>query len=412
MSGELKIVSSPSLTVYAHILNTAASIWNGGSFETYSAPNYLTYGISMAEQGGSGVYVGDFPTPITVADKYEVIYYIQSGGAQVEGDPVAGTGAIDRTGPTITTVSSSIGSGMSFLSMQEELSDRLAAYDNTVSSDAKKLKRWLNMAVQDITSRQNWPFMLAHEVVQTTGDYTTGTASVAAGSTLVTLSSPPATSAVDWFLRFANDSNWYRVIAHTASSPSATISPAYIGPTDLVSGAFKLRKLFYATSTPLDSILDIKKMTPGRFLESANSRDVDVFLPLYWDAGAVYKYISSIPGSDGGVRFSLLYSPAGPENLQVRGIKRLADMVADTDTSLIPSRWQTAIIDLAAFYGFSSLDDTRAGTFIQKAEQVIQAMAATYDADLGRSRVSRSLNTGILEGPAYVLPPQYGVNQA
>ena len=112
------------------------------------------------------------------------------------------------------------------------------------------------------------------------------------------------------------------------------------------------------------------------------------------------------------MRFSLLYSPGWPENLQVRGVKRLADMVLDTDTSLIPVRWQTGIIDLAAFYGFSTLDDTRAGTFYQKADAVINAMIETYDPDLGRSRVTRSLNTGILEGPAYVLPPQYGVNQA
>lgn len=412
MSGELKIVSSPSLTVYGHILNTAAQIWNGSTFETYSASNYLNYGISLTEQGGSGVYVGNFPILITTADRYEVVYYIRNGGAQAEGDPIAGTGVIDRAAATSTTVNSSTGSGMTFLSMQEELSDRLAAYDNTISSDAKKLKRWLNMAVQDITSRQNWPFMVAHEVIQTVGDITTGTVSVTAGSTLLTFSSAPTVSTVDWFIRFGNDSNWYRVVAHTASSTSATISPAYIGPTDLVAGTYKLRKLFYATSTPMDSILDIKKMAPGRFLESANARDVDVFLPLYWDAGAVYKYISSIPDSTGGVRVSFLYSPAAVENLQVRGIKRLADMVLDSDTSLIPPRWQTAIIDLAAFYGFSSLDDNRAGAFIQKAEQMINAMIQTYSPDLGRARVTRSLNTGILEGPAYVLPPQYGVNQA
>lgn len=412
MSGELKIVSSPGFTVYAHILNTSANIWNGSAFETYSVANYVTYGISLMEQGGSGVYIGDFPILITTADKYEVIYYIRSGAVEAEGDSIAGTGTIDRTGTTTVTVSSSASPGMSFLVMQEELSDRLSAYDYTVSSDAKRLKRWLNMAVQDITSRQNWPFMLAHEVIQTIGDYTTGTVSVSAGSALATLSSPPAYSLLDWFIRFENDSNWYRVTAHTASSTSVTISPSYIGPTNLTSGTFKARKLFYSTSTPLDSVLDVKKMSPGRFLESANARDVDVFLPLYWDAGAVYKYISSVPGADGGIRFSLLYSPSSQENLQVRGVKRLADMVLDTDTSLIPVRWQSAIIDLAAFYGFSSLDDNRAGAFFQKAEQVIEAMATTYDADLGRSRVTRSLNTGILEGPAYVLPPQYGVNQA
>lgn len=297
---------------------------------------------------------------------------------------------------------------MLFLTMQQELSDRLAAYDQTVAADATKLKRWLNMAQQDITSRQNWPFMLAHEIIQTATDITTGTIAVASGSTALTFTSGPAVSAAEYFIKFGQETIWYKISAHTAASTSATLSTAYGGASNLTASTYTLRKLFYGTSTPLDSILDIKRTASGLFLESANARESDVFLSLYWDAGEIYKYISSIPDSMGGVRISFIYCPSSVENLQVRGIKKLSDMSADADTSIIPARWHSTILDLASFYGFSSLDDNRATTFYQKADAGIQFMAQTYGPDLGRMRVAKSVQAGIAEGPQYQLPSQYG----
>ncbi len=301
---------------------------------------------------------------------------------------------------------------MNFLTMQQELSDRLAAYDQTVSGDATKLKRWLNIAQQDITSRQNWPFMLAHEIIQTAVDITTGTIAVASGATTLTFTSGPAVSVSEYFIKFGTETSWYKISSHTAASTSAIITPAYGGTSNLTTSTYVLRKLFYATSTPFDSILDMKKTASGRFIMSANSRDTDVFLPLYWDSGEIYKYISSIPDSTGGVRVSFLYSPSAVENIQVRGIKKLTDLSADADISIIPARWHSTMIDLASFYGFSSLDDSRAKDFYAKAEAGVEAMAQTFDPDLGRHRVSRSVQTGISsEGPAFTLPSQYGVNQ-
>lgn len=298
---------------------------------------------------------------------------------------------------------------MTFLQMQQQLAYRLGAYDQSVSSDATKLKSFLNMAQQDITARQNWDFMLAHEIVQTVVDITTGTVSVSAGGTTVTFSSAPAVSVTDWFIKFSSSDNWYRISDHTAASTTATLTQAYGETSNLSSGTYTLRKLFYSTSTPLDSILDIKKTTDGSVLASSSARDTDVFLPLYWDSGEVYKYISSIPESDGDLRFSLIYSPSSVINLQVRGIKRLSDMSADSDVSVIPSRWHPTVVELGAYYGFSSLnDDSRAKMAYEKSELGVQSMASVYSPDLGRSRVMKSLTDGVAEGPAYTLPPQYG----
>lgn len=297
---------------------------------------------------------------------------------------------------------------MDFQTMYTELSDRVKAYDSSVSSDLTQLKRWINIAQQDICSYQNWPFMYYQEIIQTVPDTTTGTVSINSASTSLTFSSAPASSVTNYFIKFEDDSNWYKISSHTAASTSATITPAYGGSSNLSGSEYTLRKLWYSTSTPLESILDIKKTASGRVLESASPKETDMFLPLYWDAGEVYKYISSVPDSTGGVRMSFIYSPSDTENLQVRGLRLLTDLSSTTDTSIIPARWHSAVLDMASFYAFSALDDTRAADFFNKAEKGIQNMAQTFDYDLGRHRISRSLNDGVTSGPAYTLPPNYG----
>lgn len=293
--------------------------------------------------------------------------------------------------------------------MYTELSDRVGAFDSSVSGDLTKLKRWLNMAQQDIASRQNWQFMTAHETIQGVPDITTGTVTISVDSTSLTFSSAPAASVSGYFIKFSDTNNWYKISSHTAASTSATLSRAFGGDSNISAGTYTLRKLWYTTSTPLDSITDIKETVNGRFLEEATSRYTDVFLPLYWDQGTSSAYITSVSDSTGGIQISFLYSPSEKTNFQVRGIKNLSDMSADGDTSIIPARWHSAVVDMAAFYAFSALDDTRAKDFFAKAELSIKSMGNVYGQDLGRHRVMGSAAPGYNSGTNYTLPPQYGV---
>lgn len=297
---------------------------------------------------------------------------------------------------------------MNFLVMQQELSDRLGAYDQSVSGDATKLKRWLNMAQQDITSKMNWPFMISEEIVQTSTDITTGTVTITDATTALTFSSAPAASVANWFIKFSTSNNWYQITSHTAASTSAVITPALGEGASISGGTYKLRKLFYKTSTPLDSILDMKQFITPVVLESIPPTTGDMFLPLYWDSGTIYKYISSVYSATDGLQFSFLYSPSSVLNVMVRGIKKLSDLSSDSDISIIPSRWHSAIVDMGAFYGFSSLDDTRAQAFYNKANQGVEDMRQVYGTDLGRHRVMRPVDTGLFVDPAYTLPSTYG----
>lgn len=297
---------------------------------------------------------------------------------------------------------------MQFSNLYTELGDRLGAYDPAVSADLVKLKRWINMGQQYICGKRLWPFMLSEEIIQTVTDITTGTVSINASDTALTFSSAPTVSVADRYIQLQTSNDWYKITSHTASSTSAVISPAYVGTSNLTGGTYKVRKLLYTTTTPLAQILDMKQLvTPVRII-SQSPREADYFLPLYYDAGVPYYYIMSSPTSAGTPQFSFILSPDSVLNVMVRGIRNLTDLSSDTDTPLIPTPWQDAIINIGAFYGFQSLDDTRAATELQVGESRISDMARTLSHDLGRHRVMQSSTNNSNFGLEWALPSEYG----
>ncbi len=296
---------------------------------------------------------------------------------------------------------------MNFLTMQQELGDRLK-FDPTNSADATKLKRWLNMAQSYICGKNLWPFMLAEEIVQTVVDITTGTVSVSAAGTALTFSSAPSTSVQDSYIKLVTSNDWYKITSHTAASVSATIFPAYVGTSALTGGTFRIRKLTYKTTTPLVQILDMKQLvTPVRLL-SLSPRGTDFFLPLYYDDGMPYYYTMSSPDSAGTPQFSFMLSPNSVMNIMVRGIKSLTDLSADAEITEIPVQWQDAMINIAAFYGFQALDDTRAASEFQAGEARIMDMARVLTHDLGRHRVMAAVNADLNWGLSWTLPSTFG----
>lgn len=295
---------------------------------------------------------------------------------------------------------------MTFQNLYTELSDRLKAYDNSVASDLTILKRWVNMAIQYICGKRVWPFMLAEEIVQTVTDYTTGTVATTSGSTSITFSAVISASKTNQYIKTSSSDDWYQITAHTAGSATATISPA--ATTTAAAATYTIRKLLYTTTTPLIQIIDMKQLvTPVRII-SVSPRETDFFLPLYYDAGTPYYYIMSSPNSSGTPQFSFIRSPDVTMNIMIRGIKALSDLSADADVPLIPTPWHDSIVNIAAFYGFQSLDDTRASIELQIGESRISDMAKILSHDLGRHRVMQPVNNESNFGLEWALPSDYG----
>jgi hypothetical protein len=294
-----------------------------------------------------------------------------------------------------------------FLVLQQELADR-TRFDQTVSADATKLKRWLNMAQNFVCGKQLWPFMLAEEFVQTVTDITTGTVSINAGDTALTFSSAPTVSVANRYIKLSSSNDWYKITAHTASSTSATISPAYVGTSALSAGTYTVRKLLYSTTTPLIQILDMKQLTTPIQMMSLAPRGTDFLLPLYYDAGTPYWYVMSSPASDGTPQFSFLSSPSTVMNIMVRGMKALTDMSADTDVPVIPAPWHYVLVHIAAWYAFTSLDDDLAATEYKAGVLGIEDMARVLSHDLGRHRVMQPSSMDSNFGLQWSLPSDFG----
>lgn len=281
---------------------------------------------------------------------------------------------------------------MTFLTLQQELADRLGAYNQSVAADATKLKRWLNMGQQYICGKRLWSFMMKEEIVQTVTDITTGTVTISAGASTGTFSSAPTVSVQDRYIQVSTSNDWYQITSHTASSTSFTISPAFVGTSTLTAGTYTVRKLLYTTTTPLISIFDMKQLITPTNMPSISPWSSDFLLPLYYATGTPYFYVMSSPTSVGTPQWSFLYSPSSVLNVMIRGVRVLADMSADADVSLIPAPWHDALVNIGAYYGFQSMDDSRADRELEVGELRISDMATTYTQDPGRHRVMQGVD--------------------
>lgn len=248
--------------------------------------------------------------------------------------------------------------------------------------------------------------MLAEEIIQTVIDYTTGTASVAAAGSTVTFSGTITDSKLNQYIQFASSNDWYQITSHTAGTATATISPPAVSVN--TSAIYTIRKLLYTTTTPLVQIVDMKQLQTPIQIKSISSRSADYFLPLYYSAGVPYYYIMSSPSSTGTPQFSFVSSPSTVMNIMVRGIKVLSDLSSDSDISVIPATWHDALTNIACFYGFQSMDETRASSELQVGESRIEDMARVYSHDQGRHRVMQPIDVDSNWGLEWALPSNFG----
>lgn len=83
MSNEIKAQYLTGKTLYAVIVNSANLYWYTTTpiFEAYNgAVHWTTYVVALTENGATGLYVGNFPTGINTAGKYQIFVYNRVGG--------------------------------------------------------------------------------------------------------------------------------------------------------------------------------------------------------------------------------------------------------------------------------------------------------------------------------------------
>lgn len=227
------------------------------------------------------------------------------------------------------------------------------------SSDATNIalvKRWLNIAQQDVAMRYPWPFLNTRESITTVVDKKSGTVAVTAGSTTVTGTSTSFAAAdVGKFIQFQGANDWYRISARS-STTDITIDTAYAPTTNLAAGStYVIRKFFYSLSSSVDRILDIKNWEMAIRFIATDFGTLDWISGANMASGSSSAYAMYGLDSSGNVQLTFYPFPTTPQVYEVKYLKRLTDMSADAELSVIPVKWHHVLIEGALVYGFNYL---------------------------------------------------------
>lgn len=292
----------------------------------------------------------------------------------------------------------------SFLVLQQELAAQ-CGLDQTVSSQATLLKRWLNNAQQVVLRAFEWPFLRSPTplAIQTVTDFTTGTVATVSGSTAITFSSAPTTSKTGFYIQTSSSNDWYRITAHTAASTSATIEIAAI--TTAPAATFTVRKIYYSTSTSVDRIIQVwQDVLPYQMLESTPEY-FQSFNPGYLGSGPPRICLTSGVDSTGAPQFRLWPNPDSVMNLRIDYFTVATDMSADSDVSIIPAKWHTTVLlEGAKCQAYSFLDDTRIVNSQAIFAAMIEEMKTEFENSLHRHRVMTAADNQPVGGNLGYMP--------
>lgn len=294
-----------------------------------------------------------------------------------------------------------------FLVLQQDLAAQ-CGLDQTVSSQATLLKRWINTSQQKILRAFEWPFnrasspMVVQTVVDITGDVTT-----TLGSTSIVFIPAQATSLQNRYIQFEGSTNWYRITAHTAGDSGATIEAAALATQ--IAGDFTVRKVFYSTNSSVDRIIQItQSVLPYQLIETSPEY-FQSFNPGFLSSGTPRIYLPSGLDSNGYPQFRLWPNPDSIVNLSIDYLKTATDMSADADVSVIPAKWHTSVLlDGAKTGAYEFLDDTRQVLSEKKFIDGIEEMKTEYEIGMHRHRVMTPADAQPNSGSFGTLPlPSY-----
>lgn len=299
---------------------------------------------------------------------------------------------------------------MTFLEMQTRIAEETGL---SLADDATKIKAWINGAYQQVSGFFEWPWLLTNFIIQTVADITTNTASVSAGGTSVTLGSTVAQSlANNYWIKFTDagqTNDWYPITAHTAGTAAVTIGNNYVGTSNLVAGACKIRKVYYDVPSSIDRIRDLRQSITKLKIELVDPITFDKIVPDPDNTGTpTYAYLSGMTAA-GAWQLSFYPLPSAVINIQGRGYKMVTEMSGDSEVPLIPLKWGNVLVFLAlALYGHDYIDDNRVGNAAAKAKEILQEMLKEFNPLPGETHVIQPWDTRTPRGLLGVrLPSQF-----
>lgn len=297
-----------------------------------------------------------------------------------------------------------------FLTLQQEVAAQVGL-DQTQTSYATLLKRWINNAQQLVLRAYEWPFLRNPTplVIQTVPDYSTGTVATTAGSTSITFSVAPTdvngnnVSVSGRFIQTSSSKDWYRITAHTSGTTAATLEIAAINTAS--AATLTIRKMYYSTSTSVDRIIQVwQDILPYQMLESTPEY-FQSFNPGFLSSGPPRICLVAGVDSIGAPQFRLWPNPDAVINLRIDYFPVATDLVADADISIIPAKWHTTVlVEGAKAQAYSFMDDSRYGNSVSIFDAMLEEMKSEYDISLHRHRVMMSADNQPVGGNLGYMP--------
>lgn len=265
-----------------------------------------------------------------------------------------------------------------FLTLQTEVSDRLNL-DISVAANATRIKRWINLIINDIAARYPFEFLFSRAFVQTVADKTAGTVSVAAAGTAVTgVGTAFASTDKRSFIQFANDTNWYEVTV-VGGTTSITISPALAGSA-ISGGTYTLRKVYYDLPADLFQVFDVRQSNTPLKLTQVGVFTIDSYQPDINTVSAPTSYYLFRDDPDTAVTSAkqrqIAFFPVADNvyNIEVRYFLEQVDLSGSTDIPLIPVPYYEVILSGAEWLGSKFINDPREENHKKAYEYGIQKM--------------------------------------
>ncbi len=237
-----------------------------------------------------------------------------------------------------------------FLELQTEVA-KMGKLDLSDAVQATTIKSWLNLVIEDINSRDSFPWLFDREVVQTVVDRALTGVSVAAAGTAVSSATAMFEDSADLgrFIQFSTSDNWYKITTVTDTS-NVVIEAGYVASDALAAGAATVRHVFYSVSSSVDSIQTIRQAVSPRKLTLHHHRTIDEYFPDITQSGTpIAAHTFGLDSSDNW-QFTILPIADEKMNLELRYRKRVTDLSADGAFPAIPSKFQNVILHGAFAY--------------------------------------------------------------
>lgn len=237
----------------------------------------------------------------------------------------------------------------------------LVRLSESVGDFASTIDSWINETYRRVSNEANWPWLLKHDILQTTTDITTGTASVAAADTALTFSSGPTPSiANDYRIQLTGQSDdWYDISAHTAGATSATLADAFLGTSNYSAGAYILRKYWYSLPSDLDVIVSLTEATQNTPIHYIDHRTLKQIFPDPETTNTAPRFFT-LEGLDSSNLWRIRFYPVPSSkiNVDLWYYLKITELSADTDSPIFPAKWHEILIwGALAFYGYMYRDD-------------------------------------------------------